>query len=289
MGSGTYTSDSWNTYATSTNIHTKSVDQIFTQKTIAQELDPARITLRESRDSTDNPLSTPVIVGLDVTGSMGMVLGYMAKKGLNDLMTAVYDHQPITNPHVMAMAIGDIECDKAPLQVTQFEADIRIAQQLERLFIEKGGGGNNHESYTLPWYFAAHHTVTDSFEKRGKKGFLFTVGDEMPNMELQAEDIARVFQAQARNPLDAEGLLELVSEKWEVYHLIVGEGSYAASNRNKVRDSWADLLGHRAIWLKSHRKMAEAITAILAESAGDHQLVTVGASEDHFIRAIDLS
>lgn len=61
-----------------------------------------------------------------------------------------------------------------------FEADIRIARQLEKLWLEKGGGGNCCESYTLPWYFAALHTAIDWFEKRGQKGYLFTVGDELP-------------------------------------------------------------------------------------------------------------
>ncbi|HAO33838.1 MAG TPA: hypothetical protein DCQ84_12920, partial [Candidatus Competibacteraceae bacterium] len=68
---------------------------------------------------------------------------------------------------------------------------IRIARQLRRLWLEKGGGGNACESYTLPWYFAATHTAIDCFEKRGKKGYLFTVGDEEPPLELPGAAIAR--------------------------------------------------------------------------------------------------
>ena len=71
MGSGSYTPSSWKSYKSSTGVHTKSVDQVYKQRAIAQELDPKRISLRESRDSADNPLSTPIIVALDVTGSMG--------------------------------------------------------------------------------------------------------------------------------------------------------------------------------------------------------------------------
>jgi hypothetical protein len=223
-----------------------------------------------------------------------MVLGHMAKTGLNELMTKVYDTQPITNPHVMAMGIGDIYCDHAPLQVTQFEADIRIAQQLERLYFEQGGGGNDSESYTLPWYFAAHHTVTDSFEKRGKKGFLFTVGDEMPNSTLDMKGFSRTMKRQPSGSLDTEELLALVTEKWDVFHIVVAEGSFARSNRNMVRDAWSELLGPRAIWLKDHRKMADAIVATMIEANGGSILgsalsASISVDTDHFVRAMDLS
>lgn len=289
MGSGSYTPSSWKSYKSSTGVHTKSVDQVYKQRAIAQELDPKRISLRESRDSADNPLSTPIIVALDVTGSMGYLLDYMAKDGMEDLMKHIYDTKPVSNPHVMAMAIGDIEWDGAPLQVTQFEADIRIQQQLERIYIERGGGGNNHESYTLPWYFASHYTVCDNWEKRGQKGFIFTVGDEMPNPTLPANVLGRIFDSQARTTeLSAKQLLDAVREKWDVYHIIVGEGSFASSNETKVAGAWADLMGEHAIWLNNHRKMAETITALLHENAGPVGVVSATWSSTDFVRAMDL-
>lgn len=291
MGSGSYNPTAWVGYKSATGTHTKTVEEIYTQREIAQELDPKRISLRESRDSADNPLSTPIIIGLDVTGSMGYLLDHMAKKGMEDTLAGIYDSQPVQNPHIMAMAIGDIECDRAPLQVTQFEADIRIQQQMERIYLERNGGGNDSESYTLPWYFATHYTVTDHWEKRGQKGFIFTVGDEMPNQVLRASKLAKHLGGQARtDKLSAEELLAEVSKKWNVYHLIVGEGSYARSNKPAVSGAWAELLGERAIWLNNHRKMGTVITQLLHEAAGPVSAGVVATwSSADFVRAMDLN
>ena len=75
----------------------------------------------------------------------------------------------VTDPQFLCAAIGDSKSDKTPLQVTQFESDIRIIRQLTDLYLEGGGGGNYGESYHLLWYFAAYRTAADCFEKRGKK------------------------------------------------------------------------------------------------------------------------
>ena len=62
-------------------------------------------------------------------------------------------------------------------------------EQLTQIYIEHGGGGNRSESYNLPWYFAAHHTEHDSLIKRGKRGYLFTVGDEEAPQGVTKEQI----------------------------------------------------------------------------------------------------
>lgn len=35
------------------------------------------------------------------------------------------------------------------------------------------------ESYELAMYFMARHTSIDCYEKRGKRGYLFMIGDEL--------------------------------------------------------------------------------------------------------------
>lgn len=275
MGSGRWDPTDWSGYTTSRDYASKTIHDI-TSKSLDVDLDPKGVKLRESRDSADNPLSTAVIIALDVTGSMHPVIDVVAKKGLNTLVTEIYDRKPVTDPHIMCMGIGDVAAgDVAPLQITQFEADIRIAKQLEKLWIEGHGGGNNYESYALAWYFAAHHTSIDCFLKRGIKGYLFTIGDEEPTRELTREHVARVLGDRPQADVDMDALLTMVSRQWEVFHVIVAEGNYAAGHPGAVRDAWMKLLGQRALWLEDHTKLAEVIVSAIQihEGASTHDVV----------------
>lgn len=269
MGCARWNHTDWNAYAATTI--GRSTEIVFAARGIDRALNPYGVIVRESRDSKLNPEASAIIVGLDVTGSMGMIADVLARKGLGTMVEGILSRQPVPDPHILCMGIGDVLCDRAPLQVTQFEADIRIARQLRRLWLEKGGGGNACESYTLPWYFAAMHTAIDCFEKRGKKGYLFTVGDEEPPMDLSATAIARVLGGQPQHDFDSWELLALVSPMYHVFHIIVEQGSHARAYPQEVRSRWTDLLGQRVIGLSDYTRLAEVIVSTIEVNEGRDQ------------------
>jgi hypothetical protein len=269
MGSGRWDSRDWASSRASYSASRPTVDHIYTGRAIDKDLDPKFITLRESRDSVANPNSTAVIVALDVTGSMDRVLDAMARTGLGTLVGAIYERQPITDPHIMLMGIGDFECDTAPLQVTQFEAaNAPLISQMEKVYLERGGGGNHHESYAAAWLFAATRTSIDCFEKRGKRGYLFTVGDEEPTPRLIGSQIARFMGGEPGPDLDGAHLLEMVSATYHVFHVVVEEGSYARSHADRVRPAWTQLLGQNVILLADHTKLAEVVVSAIQVAEG---------------------
>src|SRR5262249_20618935 len=135
--------------------------------------------VRESRDSDVHPESHAVAVLLDVTGSMQTVPRIL-QKSLPRLMGLLIRKGYLEHPQILIGAVGDATCDSAPLQVGQFESGIEIEEDLGRLFLEGGGGGQVTESYELAMHFLAHHTSLDCVEKRGKKGYAFLIGDEAP-------------------------------------------------------------------------------------------------------------
>jgi len=270
MGGGSFDSKTYDTY--SSTVKDKSHDEIYKSREMKDHLNPYNVKVRESRDSIDNPKSTPIIVGLDVTGSMGEIAGLIAREGLGVLFNNILDRKPITNPHVMFMAIGDAMCDSAPLQVSQFEADNRIVEQLADIWLEGRGGGNNFESYHLPWYFAAFHTVHDSMEKRGKRGYLFTMGDEFPPQPLTPDQVKRVCGDDIQTSLDAKSLLELAQRSYNVFHIIIEQGNCARANLSPVQKAWRDLMGQHVISLSDYTKVAETIVSAIQVAEGDTAL-----------------
>lgn len=262
MGGGSWTSQSWTSYSNQ-NVSNKSVNQVYTSRSMVDTHNPTLFTLRESRDSDDHPLSTPIIIGLDVTGSMDSILDTVAKK-LGVLVGDIITRKPVTDPQIMFNAIGDLYCDNAPIQATQFESDIRIAEQLTELYFERGGGGNGSESYTLTWLLAARKTSIDSFEKRNEKGFIFTMGDDGVPPAITKTQAKELLNIDLEKDITTEEILSEVNKKYEVYHLCLRENS---SNTPVMRE-WTKILGERAIRVTDYDKIPEIITSILELASG---------------------
>ena len=268
MGCGSWSAQSWSSYSSST-ISGKSTAQIYTSKGMKPEFDPMNV-IRESRDSEDHPNSTPIIIGLDVTGSMSDILNEVAQE-LGNMVKEILDRQPVNDPQILFCAVGDHVCDNVPLQVTQFESDIRIAEQLTGLYFERGGGGNGFESYPLAWYFAANHTSTDHFEKRGKKGILFTLGDDSYPKKLPAKVIESIFGDRVDEDISVEEILTQVNRKYEVYHLCLNDrwdATYRSSYGDGITESWRKILGERAIPVSDYKKITQIIVSILEVLSG---------------------
>lgn len=272
MGGQRFDPGTYSTFKQSTR--GKSTDQIFTSRNMHKDLDPKGVKVRESRDSDVNPNATPIIVGTDVTGSMGVLAETIAREGLGTLFGEIYAKKPVTDPHLMFMAIGDVRSDSAPLQVSQFEGGSQIIEQLTNIWIEGNGGGNHGESYQLPWYFAAFHTSHDAYEKRGKRGYLFTIGDEPAPVALTPEQVLRVTGDRIERTLEPEILLQLAQRTYKVFHLVSEHDGGVPYGEAETYGTWRKLLGERVLPLKDYTRLAEVIISAIAVSEG-HDVSTM--------------
>lgn len=268
MGGSSISSSSMKSYyeeRSSTWGKATNCQQVFKETSMLPEFDPSVMKLpREACDSAESPRSRGIIYAEDVTGSMGSFIMSLITQEFPRLIRLTYDAVSY-NPHICFMGVGDAVCDIAPLQVTQFETDLRMLDQLQKIYIEEGGGGNDYESYILPWYFAGKYVKMDCWEKRREKGFLFTFGDEEPTPSLSRRDIEKVFGSKdyMQEPfITAEDCLKMASEKFNCYHIILHGSHYNWYSKTVIR-KWNDLMGSHAIDLSDHQYLPELVTTIL--------------------------
>jgi hypothetical protein len=232
------------------------------------DLDPLDAT-RESRDSDEHPESLAIAVLFDVTGSMLRVPRTLQTK-LPDLLGLLRRKGYAAHPQIMFGAIGDATCDRAPLQVGQFESDNRMDDQLGKILLEGGGGGQKRESYELAMYFMARRTSIDCHDRRGRRGYLFIIGDEMPYEWVSRTIVKNVVGDRLPHSIELEDIVTELTAKYDVYYILPEGASYAGDP--EVLASWRRLLGQNVLELDDLGAVCETIA------------LTVGLGED----AIDL-
>lgn len=242
---------------------TCGVQEMFKCRSLHAKLNPKNV-IRECCDSEEHPNSVPVILALDVTGSMGSAAMNVAKK-LNEIMTELYNK--VQDVEFMIMAIGDLDYDGAPIQISQFESDIRIAEQLDQVYFEGGGGGNGFESYTAAWYMGCRHTRLDCW-KRGKKGLIITMGDEPLNPYLPKERLSDVTGDDLKKDIETKDIYQEVLTKFDVYHLSVDDSSscyrYYAE---RISESYSKYLDSEHMLTVTLDSLAKTIVEIVSKHA----------------------
>jgi hypothetical protein len=247
---------------------TKSTNQIFEQnvkRLVHDSMLPLGITVREARDSQLHPHSFPIIIGLDVTGSMGHIPEDFIKDGLPKLISSLTE-AGIEDPAILFIAVGDHISDRGPLQVSQFESgDAELDMWLSRVWIESNGGGNRGESYPLVHFIAARHTVTDHWEKRASKGFIFTIGDERFHEIYSSSSIKELTGAAEASGFSAAEILAEAKQKWNVFHIQPG------MEKDDSKKQWNDALGENNLWVDNYKdipkKIAETIIPFVKHSS----------------------
>ena len=252
MGGGSY---SYNTSVARADAVYKSMDrsEVFTSTSLNPQMD-IKNKVRECVDSEEHPNAFPIIIGLDVTGSMGRIPYELITNTLPQIMKKIMD-EGVKDPQVCFLGIGDSRSDSAPLQVGQFESSDELMEKwLKLVYLEGHGGGNGGEDYGLAWYFAARHTSIDSFKKHGRKGVIITIGDEPVHMTISRNSIKELFGS-AEVDVNVTSILDEARSEWDVYHINVPDYS---GGKAITKNCWNELLNDKVLHIESASKEAIA-------------------------------
>lgn len=279
MGSGGWSVSSYNRYVSDNNVSASSAASNFvnqhlsdavstrhfstkarTFNTDIQEAAKA-IGVRQCCENEEHPISTPIIIVLDVTGSMRTTPHKMLTEQFPNIMNALTD-KGVPNPQVLFMAVGDCYGDDYPIQVTQFESNPELLlKQLQEFVLEGGGCGNGGESYSLAHIVAGYHTECDAWYKRSQKGYLITVGDEPNHPEVPGWALEKYLGYEhGAHAITAAEALEKALEQYHVDHIHIDDGAWGFKTATA---GWKELLGAEHVHHCKSSDICETIVGII--------------------------
>jgi hypothetical protein len=255
-------------FAFSADIHTGKTDAKVHDKLAPKGKD------RESRDSDAHPITIPIGILLDTTGSMAQV-PVIIQEALPKLMGGFLDDKTSGKKYLgeayPAICIGAVDDYYAQshyhgagsFQIGQFESGIEIDDDLTRLWLTGNGGGSYEESYDLGLYYYARHIHTDHWDKRKRKGYLFIIGDEhgYPNVDHKA--VKQIIGDTIQADIPFADIVKEAQQHWHVFMVIPNMTQHYGDK--ELAKYWTGLLGQQNVLkLEDPEKIYQLIVSAVA-------------------------
>ena len=207
----------------------------------------------------------PIIVGVDVTGSMADWPGEIF-----DRLPLIYQTlaQYRDDVELSFGAIGDATCDSYPLQVNAFGKGLSLEEHVKALACEGGGGGQISESYELYGYFLREHCKTPN----ATSPFLFLFGDEKFYPHVDPDQVKHYIGDSIQGRVDASQVWHALQLRFSLYllHKPYGHGGDTHTDE-MVTGYWANAIGaQRIIELPSKERAVDVMLGIIAKSWGQY-------------------
>ena len=250
--------------------HTAAIASGAVDAKVHELLDPSKPNkagklVREAFDSDAHPDTLAIGVAFDVTGSMRSRPREFVQK-LPELMEALVKKGFVQHPQILFGAIGDATCDDVPIQVGQFESGNEMDSALTKMHLEGGGGGHITESYELMMYYLARHTEMDCLNKRGKKGYLFLIGDEIPYAKVSKAAVKKHIGDELEADVPTTKVLDELRQKFEVFWLMPGGTNHWGDPG--VEEPLRDMFGQNFSKLENPSEVCERIATTIGLAEG---------------------
>jgi hypothetical protein len=260
MGGGYYDRDVYSVPTSSgASAYSDHAEQVFERRRADPDVDPEGRQL--ACDHT-----TPVVVAMDVTGSMG------------NWSKIVYDKMPmfygqimlqgyLDDPALSFAAVGDVNADQAPLQVTGFAQGTSIDEWLQKLWLEGGGGAGFRESYELAAYYYARRVALGS----ASRGFLFFTGDEGFYDVVRSARLSQLLGVEHEQDVETRDVFKELCERYEVF--LLHKRYKDPDAEGMVLAQWRQAIGReRVLLLPDPKAVVDVMLGVLAVVGGARDL-----------------
>jgi hypothetical protein len=245
-------------------------------RTYNARIAPTHPELVDPRRRITTQSANPLIVAVDVTGSMA------------NWPFEIFDRLPLLyntlaqyreDLEICFAAIGDAKADRWPLQVTDFAHGYDLEQQLGALYGE-GGGGDAPESYGLFAWWVEHHVTTPN----AQSPFLIVFGDAPMHATIPGSQVTgllgdsapredgapvswkeRLFGSPPPADFDAIKTWQRVAQRWNVWFLRRPTGRPG----DEVDRQWAEALGRKRVFhIDDEERAVDYAMGIVARAWG---------------------
>lgn len=215
---------------------------------------------------------------LDVTGSN------------IEFANIVYDKAPmlfgqieqqgyLKNFDICFSAVGDATCDDYPLQVCDFKYGKDLDEQLKKIYLESGGGGQLKESYEIGTYYFTEHCKMPN----AKSPFLFIIGDEAPYPTLRKSIAKSNLGDDLPEDISTKQVLKNALRKYDgnvffFHNPYCGSEKHNKSETEQIREEWISYFGKKneanIIPVIEEKSIVDIILGTIALRAGSRDVGT---------------
>jgi len=186
-----------------------------------------------------NGIALPIWSGFDGTGSMGenAARAHAALGEINAMLDGIRGRY---NPQLATSVIQDVDDEHPVFQMSQFETDDRIAEQI-RLLIPDHNGGDAPEDYQLGLAYLMMATHTDISDFYGLKGYGMVVGDQIGREKVSVESVNHHLGHKLQSAMSTKSVGHQLLPKWHIFYVHVGSGD--GGERDFATKWWDEILG----------------------------------------------
>jgi hypothetical protein len=115
-------------------------------------------------------------------------------------------------------------------------------------------------------YFIARHTDSDCWNKRGHKGYLFIIGDEMAYPSVKRPEVRNVISDGAERDIPTAEIVRELQQRYHVFYILPQSASYGGDPT--ILGFWRKLLGQNVLELEDPEAVCETIALTIGMMEG---------------------